>query len=53
LVEVLPQAEYAEEHLPGAMTRLRERDLRTAIGTTPGGRLIGVFDRADVERRLA
>jgi rhodanese-related sulfurtransferase/CBS domain-containing protein len=33
--------------------RLAKRDLRTAIVTTPEGRLIGVFHRADAERRLA
>jgi rhodanese-related sulfurtransferase/CBS domain-containing protein len=33
--------------------RLAKRDLTTAIVTTPEGRLIGVFDRADAERRLA
>jgi CBS domain-containing protein len=33
--------------------RLAKRDLRTGIVTTPEGRLIGVFHRADAERRLA
>jgi Mg/Co/Ni transporter MgtE len=32
--------------------RLAKRELKTAIVTTPGGRLIGVFHRADAERRL-
>jgi hypothetical protein len=33
--------------------RLAKRDLTTALVTTPEGCLIGVFDRADAERRLA
>jgi CBS domain-containing protein len=33
--------------------RLAERDLRTAVVTTPEGRLVGVFHRADAERRLS
>jgi predicted transcriptional regulator len=33
--------------------RLADRDLRTAIITTPAGRLVGVFLRADAEARLA
>jgi CBS domain-containing protein len=33
--------------------RLAERDRRTAIVTTPEGILLGVFHRADAERRLA
>jgi CBS domain len=33
--------------------RLAKRDLTTTIVTTPEGRLIGVFHRADAERRLA
>jgi CBS-domain-containing membrane protein len=33
--------------------RLAKRDLRSAIVTTPEGRLIGVFHHADAERRLA
>ena len=32
--------------------RLAARDLRTAIVTTPGGCLVGVFHRAEAERRL-
>ena len=32
--------------------RLAKDDLRTAIVTTPEGRLLGVFHRADAERRL-
>ena len=32
--------------------RLAERELQTAIVTTPRGRLVGVFDRADAEARL-
>ena len=33
--------------------RLAARDLRTAIITTPGGRLVGVFHRADAEAGLS
>jgi CBS domain-containing protein len=33
--------------------RLAARDLRTAVVTTPGGCLVGVFHRSDAERRLA
>jgi CBS domain-containing protein len=33
--------------------RLAKRELRTAIVTTPEGRLLGVFHRADAEQRLA
>jgi CBS domain-containing protein len=33
--------------------RLATRELRTAIVTTPEGRLLGVFQRADAEERLA
>ena len=33
--------------------RLAARDLKTAVVTTPGGCLVGVFDRADAERRVA
>ena len=33
--------------------RLAKRDLRTAVVTTPEGRLIGVSHRADAERGLA
>ena len=32
--------------------RLAERDLKTAIVTTPTGCLVGVFRRAEIERRL-
>jgi CBS-domain-containing membrane protein len=32
--------------------RLAKRDLKTAIVTTPEGCLVGVFQRADAERRL-
>jgi CBS-domain-containing membrane protein len=32
--------------------RLAERELTTAIVTTPGGCLVGVFHRADAQRRL-
>ncbi len=34
------------------LRRLAERDLKTAIVATPTGCLVGVFHRADVERRL-
>ena len=30
--------------------RLEQRDLRTAVVTTPDGVLVGIFNRADVER---
>jgi CBS domain-containing protein len=40
-----PLAELAE--------RLRRRDLRTAVVTTPDGKLLGVVLRADMEARLA
>ena len=33
--------------------RLADKDLKTAIVTTPSGCLVGVFHRADAERRLA
>ncbi len=33
--------------------RLAHKELRTAIVTTPTGRLVGVFDRAAAARRLA
>lgn len=32
--------------------RLAKHDLQTAVVTTPGGRLVGVFHRADAEQRL-
>src|SRR5919198_5958953 len=32
--------------------RLAKRDLKTAVVTTPEGRLVGVFHRADAEQRL-
>jgi hypothetical protein len=32
--------------------RLAKRDLRTAVVTAPGGQLLGVFHRAEAERRL-
>jgi Mg/Co/Ni transporter MgtE len=32
--------------------RLADQDLKTAIVTTPGGGLVGVFHREDAERRL-
>jgi CBS-domain-containing membrane protein len=32
--------------------RLAEKELKTAIVSTPGGCLVGVFHRTDVERRL-
>lgn len=32
--------------------RLAAKDLSTAIVTTPGGCLVGVFDRADAQARL-
>jgi CBS domain-containing protein len=32
--------------------RLAERDLNTAVVTTPGGRLVAVFHRVDAERQL-
>jgi CBS domain-containing protein len=31
---------------------LAERELRTSVVTTPGGRLLGVFQREEAERRL-
>ena len=40
-----PLAELAE--------RLRRRNLRTAVVTTPDGKLLGVVLRADMEARLA
>jgi CBS domain-containing protein len=33
--------------------RLAERELKTAVVTTPGGRLLGVFKRDEAERQLA
>lgn len=37
LVEVLPEAEYREEHLPGAVgIPLKELDARTAAALDPG-----------------
>jgi Mg/Co/Ni transporter MgtE len=33
--------------------RLAKRELRTAVVTTPDGRLLGVFHRPEVEQRLA
>ena len=37
------------EHL---VERLTDRDLETAVVTTPSGCLVGIFDRADAEARL-
>lgn len=41
-------------HVPAAqlLQRLVDRNLESAIVTTPEGRLLGVFKRADAERRL-
>jgi CBS domain-containing protein len=35
------------------VARLTERDLKTAVVTTPNGRLVGVFHRAAASKRLA
>jgi Mg/Co/Ni transporter MgtE len=53
LMEAGPSTVRADSELEPLVRRLRERDLRTAVVTTPEGRLLGVMRRAEAEERLA
>jgi len=50
VMEPGPSTVRPDTPAPELLARLAERDLRTAIVTTPAGRLLGVFDRSDAER---
>jgi hypothetical protein len=50
LMESGPSTVRAHVEAPGLAKRLRDRDLATAVVTTPGGRLLGVARREDLER---
>ena len=52
VVEPGPSTVRANVSAGALVERLADRGLRTAIVTTPGGVLIGVFSRAEAERRL-
>lgn len=52
LMEPGPSTVRAGTSAQTLVDRLAERGLQTATVTTPGGRLLGVFSRADAERRL-
>jgi Mg/Co/Ni transporter MgtE len=53
VMEAGPSTVRPDAALDSLAKRLRERDLRTAVVTTPRGRLLGIVIRADAERVLA
>jgi CBS domain-containing protein len=53
VMEAGPSTARANTRASELVERLAKRDLRTTVVTTPAGRLLGVFHRADAERRLA
>jgi predicted transcriptional regulator len=53
VMEVGPSTIRADRPLAELAERLRRRELRTAVVTTPEGRLLGVVQRADMEAQLA
>jgi predicted transcriptional regulator len=48
-----PSTVRPDKPLAEIVVRLRERDLQTAVVTTPEGRLLGVLRRSDGESRLS
>ena len=52
-MEAGPSTVRPDSALGPLVERLRERDLRTAVATTPEGKLLGVLRRAEAERRLS
>src|SRR4051794_12461494 len=52
LMEPGPSTVRADTPARELLDRLASRELKTAIVTTPEGRLLGVFSRASAERRL-
>jgi hypothetical protein len=52
LMEPGPSTVRAHAPLAPLVERLRKRDLRTAVVTTPDGKLIGVLRRDEAEARL-
>jgi Mg/Co/Ni transporter MgtE len=52
VMEAGPSTVRADRPLAELAERLRSRDLRTAVVTSPEGRLLGVVQRADMEARL-
>jgi Mg/Co/Ni transporter MgtE len=53
VMEAGPSTVRPDSALGPLVERLRERDLRTAVATTPEGKLLGVLRRAEAERRLS
>jgi CBS-domain-containing membrane protein len=53
VMEAGPSTIRADRPLAELAERLRRRELRTAVVTTPDGKLLGVVLRADMEARLA
>jgi len=52
LMEAGPSTVRPNTPVRDVVERLAKRDLKTAVVTTPGGCLIGVFHRVDAEQRL-
>lgn len=52
VMEPGPSTVRYDSQLRDLVERLAERGLKTAVVTTPGGCLVGVFHRADAEARL-
>lgn len=50
--DVRPVVACADATLRGLVERLRERNLKTAVVTTPEGKLMGLLRREDGEARL-
>jgi CBS domain-containing protein len=53
VMEPGPSTVRADTALDGLLERLVERDLRTAVVTTPEGKLLGIVRRRDLEERAA
>jgi CBS-domain-containing membrane protein len=51
-MEAGPSTVRADRPLAELAERLRRRELRTAVVTSPEGRLLGMVQRADMEARL-
>ena len=53
VMEPGPSTVRPDKPLAEIVVRLRERDLQTAVVTTPAGRLLGVLRRSDGDSRLS
>ena len=53
VMEEGPSTVRPDTHAEDLARRLRDRDLRTAVVTTPEGRLLGVVRRSELETLLA